>query len=377
MLRLKIKERADWQQKVDALGFFYHSTPEGAYWNESAAYSFSKDEINLIEKSTEELHGLCMEAVNFIVRNDRFEQLRIPQMYIPLIIRSWGRGDPSLYGRFDLQFDGRNPPKMLEYNADTPTSLLEASVVQWRWMSEAFPHCDQFNSIHEKLIAGWKKIGKTTGLIHFACFTEVPEDLGNLEYLRDTAIEAGFGTALVDITEICWDDLKQCFVDPQGRTIETLFKLYPWEWLLEDEFAPYLLNDKLKIIEPAWKVLLSNKGILPILWELFPNHPNLLPAYYKREQLLSESIVRKPFFSREGANIRIEKPEQIITTDGPYQEQGEIFQSYAPLAKYDGNHAVIGSWVVGGQAAGMGIREDRGLITGNLSRFVPHFCEKY
>ena len=45
----------------------------------------------------------------------------------------------------------------------------------------------------------------------------------------------------------------------------------------------------------------------------------------------------------------------------------------APLPDFDGHHPVIGSWVIANQAAGIGIREDTSPITGNNSRFVPHY----
>jgi glutathionylspermidine synthase len=155
--------------------------------------------------------------------------------------------------------------------------------------------------------------------------------------------------------------------------------LYPWEWMINEAFAEPLkwTNGHVQWIEPAWKMVLSNKGILPILWELFPDHPNLLPAY--REDYLfppGTEYVQKPLLSREGANVTLHsawRPE--IATTGDYGEEGFVFQEYAPLPEFDGWHPVIGSWVIGGEAAGMGIRESRTIITDNLSRFVPHLID--
>ncbi len=74
-----------------------------------------------------------------------------------------------LYGRFDFAYDGRNI-KMLEYNADTPTGLLEASVAQWLWIEQVsgIANRDQFNSIHEDLIKRWKTILPRGSHVHFA-----------------------------------------------------------------------------------------------------------------------------------------------------------------------------------------------------------------
>ena len=59
---------------------------------------------------------------------------------------------PSIYGRFDLRYDGAGPAKLLEYNADTPTTLLEASILQWNWLKDTHEGDDQWNSLHEKLV---------------------------------------------------------------------------------------------------------------------------------------------------------------------------------------------------------------------------------
>src|SRR3954463_5659217 len=152
MQRIEIEPRADWKEKVEKLGFVFH-TAEDLYWNESAYYEFTRTEVDELEKATNELHRICLEAVQRVLDENLFGRLKIPHSFVPLIKNSWEREDLSLYGRFDLFYDGKHQPKMYEYNADTPTSLLEASVIQWYWLEDKFPRDDQFNSIHEKLIA--------------------------------------------------------------------------------------------------------------------------------------------------------------------------------------------------------------------------------
>jgi glutathionylspermidine synthase len=153
-----------------------------------------------------------------------------------------------------------------------------------------------------------------------------------------------------------------------------MFKLYPWEWLFRESFGQYLLTAPLQLIEPAWKIILSNKAILPILWELFPEHPNLLPAYYDSSNL-SHPYISKPIFAREGANITIYHGDKQDYSSGNYDEEPLIYQAYCPLPKFDDVYPVIGSWVIGGKAGGIGIREDSSPITQNSSCFVPHYYE--
>lgn len=373
MQRIGIKPRDGWREKVESVGMLYHTIDGETYWDESACYRFTSREIDLLDLATAELQSLCIEAAEAVIRRGLFSRLGIPDHAVPGIVASWELDEPSLYGRFDLAWNGTGAPKLLEYNADTPTSLLEASVVQWFWLKETHPEADQFNSLHEKLIAFWKNwpyLQRDT--IHFSCAGGSLEDLGNLEYLRDTAVQGGFDTRRLFIEEIGWDHSRGRFVDLDDEQIRLLFKLYPWEWMVREEFGRFIAGAGVRIIEPAWKMVLSTKGILPILWELFEGHPNLLPASFA-DRPLSGDFVKKPLLSREGENVEIHRGGEVFGTPGSYGAEGYVYQRYAPLPEFDGNYPVIGSWVIGGEPAGIGIREDRSEITTNGSRFVPHY----
>jgi glutathionylspermidine synthase len=280
-----------------------------------------------------------------------------------------------MVGRFDLAYDGWNPPKLLEYNADTPTALLEMAVAQWFWMKDVIIGADQFNSAHEKLIDAWKALGSRMppgSTLHFARSEEDPEDYATSEYLRDTCVQAGIGTKTLRVEDIGWNG--QVFTDLEEQPIQFIHKLYPWEWMVREAFGQHILTDQTGFLEPPWKMILSNKGILPILWQLFPDHPNLLPAYFDEfAPQLGLQYVRKPLYSREGSNVSLIGPDLGQKTEGSYGEEGHVYQAYSKLPVNDGQHAVIGSWVIAGQPAGIGVREDPSPITHNLSRFVPHY----
>jgi glutathionylspermidine synthase len=377
MQREPITPRAGWQQQLEAVGFYFHSL-DGTYWDESACYRFSSAEIDVLERAAADLHEMCLGAVDAIIERGLFKRFAVDDAFAEYITASWRANAPSLYGRFDLRYDGRSPPKLLEYNADTPTSLIEAAVAQWNWLQGARPHSDQFNSLHEKLIARWQEIRSTlpgvAPLVHFACVRESEEDFGNLEYLRDTALQAGIDARSVYVQDIGWHDTQCAFVDLEARPIRTLFKLYPWEWMMREQFGPFVLRSGVQFIEPPWKVLLSCKAILPVLWELYPNHENLLPAYFDGDRL-GERFVRKPIYSREGANVEVHGPRGVFAQPGTYGAEGYVYQAYAPLPEFAGNYPVIGCWIIGAEPAGMGIREDKTPITGNTSRFVPHYFD--
>jgi len=375
MQRERLVPRNDWQRKVEELGFQFHTIDGEVYWDERACYRFTAAEVDKLELATGELQSRCIEAVERVISKHDYARFAIPEPFHALIERSWDEDEKSLYGRFDLSWDGSGEPRMLEYNADTPTALLEASVVQWYWLQDVQRKADQFNSIHEKLIERWKEMRNALpadGRVYFTCDASSPEDQGNLDYLRDTAIQAGLLAPAIDIAEIGWDG--QRFVDLEARAMGVLFKLYPWEWMVREQFGEHLLGRALRVIEPAWKMLLSNKAILPILWEMFPGHPNLLAASFEPGRFKTD-FVKKPLYSREGANVSITSGGKTLEAPGEYGEEGFIWQAYHELPRFDGNYTVIGSWIVGEEPAGIGIREDASPITRNSSRFVPHYFE--
>ncbi len=391
MERKKFPERPNWVEECKKVGFDFCNIPslDGSwYWSEGVGYELTLKQVDQLDDATNELHAMCMEAVrSIIVSGDYPKEFHLNDVAKVIIEQSWKRGDKHLYGRFDLAFDGR-AIKMLEYNADTPTSLLEASVVQWNWIEQVagIPNRDQFNSIHEKLIERWKEVGMSIAVqprIHFCGTREAGrEDWGNLEYLMDTATQAGIDATELTIEDIGWDG--KGFIDLENRSIVGAFKLYPWEWMIGvDEYSAHLPQASTRWIEPPWKMLLSNKAILPILWQRHEGHPLLLPARYDNGQPPSSGKwVRKPILAREGANVTLVEHGKSASLSGSefnpeYDKNGYVLQQWVDLPHNDGFRPLVGSWVIGDQAAGIGIREDVNVVTGNDSHFIPHyFVEK-
>lgn len=376
MKRNKIEPRNNWQNKVEELGFGFHTT-NLPYWDESAYYSFSLNEIEEIERVTLELWDLCLEAVQFVIDEKLYDKFHIPGWMIPHIERSWHEDHPSIYGRFDFGYDGKNL-KMFEFNADTPTSLFEAGIVQWYWLEDFDSSKDQFNSIHEKLAGTWEYLKPYfyDSPLYFTCVKRNLEDLTTVEYLRDCAIQGGFDTKLIMLDDIGWDENAKLFVDLDDNPIKNIFKLYPWEFMVNESFGKNIIEDKLKSlwIEPSWKMILSNKAILPILWGLNPKHPNLLKSEF--DNFGMKNYVKKPILSREGANITIYRNDQVLDqTTGQYGTEGYVYQELFEIPNFDGNFPIIGSWVIGQEAGGIGIRENDSLITNNNSRFIPHLID--
>lgn len=406
MEKRHLPERPGWRDEALKLGFTFADMEGEPYWDETSAYRFTLREIEAdLEIPATELDALCREAVAQAVADEFWlDRMGIPPEQRDFIADSWRRGEPALYGRMDLAYDGQGAAKLLEYNADTPTALYESASFQWLWLEQQQalgvlgPDTDQFNSIHEALVERFAEICAPAEEVHFAADPANPEDYATVETLAWAAREAGLGAHFTALSAIGLSDDGQ-FADAESRVIGTLFKLYPWEDMLRDAFAAHLQASGTRFIEPPWKALVSNKAILPLLWQIAPGHPNLLPAFFledvadaltggspaaavaqafaKAEAQLSAGHVTKPIFSREGAGVTLIRPGEapLTTPDDSYSHHPMVVQALASLPEFDGYHPVIGAWIIGERCRGLGIREDRSRITHNLSRFKPHFIE--
>ena len=399
MRKVEGVERADWQARAEAAGFAFHTMHGEPYWDETSAYAFTLDEIEArLEDPSTALHAMVREAVDRVAGDEAaMARLGVPEARMDLVAGSWRDGEPELYGRMDLAYDGRGPARLLEYNADTPTSLYETGHVQWDWLEGAraagtIPAgADQLNRLQEALTERFRAICAPGEDLHFAAVAGVAEDYATVETMAYAARDAGLGAHYVDMGAIGVDP-SGLLVDGEARVIGTLFKLYPWEDLLRDEAADALAGSGTRFLEPPWKALVSNKGILAVLWEMFEGHPNLLPAFFAEEAsrgsagweravaagAFAHGTVRKPLVSREGAGVRIAGPDGAAieaSANAAYDHHPTVLQAYAPLPEMGGFFPVMGTWIVGEACVALGIREDRSRITQDLSRFKPHYIE--
>lgn len=389
MLRIPCAERPNWQALAHEFGFQFHTMYGEKYWDESAYYQFTLKQIEEdLEAPTEEIHQLCLAVVDRVVNDEALlRTFAIPEQHWDLIKQSWQNGDPSLYSRLDFAYDGKSHAKLYENNADTPTSVYETGFWQWLWLENNVDNqliskrADQFNSLQEKLVNRFIELHALTPgrILHFACCKDTEEDRGTVQYLEDCATAAGLDCEFVYVEDIGINPQNK-FTDMKNQEITWMFKLYPWEFMFEDEYGAHLDKQNIRWLEPPWKAILSNKALLPMLWKMFPNHPNLLPAFFEDElhKVPSDmALVKKPIFSREGANISFTDAQGVISaqedrSDGPYGQEGFIYQQRCLLPQFEGNHTLIGSWLVDDQAAGISIREDANSITQDLSRYLPH-----
>lgn len=387
MRRVTCAPRDGWRETVEGQGLTYAvdrspGADGGIYWDETARYELTEAEVDELERVTAELHVMTIEAVRHMATDPVvLARHRLPDGAARLLAASVEAVDDSdqlsLYGRFDLAWDGQGQVKLLEYNADTPAGLVEAAVCQWMWLEDLHPDRDQWNLLHEYLVRAWSRLRLRTGVteVHFAVGQHEPtEDWATVAYLRDTAQESGLVALGITMEEIGWDHGAGRFVDLAGLPITHCFKMYPTEWMLAAPFGSYVLSgaSTTRWIEPAWKLLAGSKALLPVLWQLFPDHPNLLRAHFDHPHGMP-AYAAKPLFGWEGDGVRIVAPDGIEAARATHSAGQElVYQEYVRLPDFEGNRPVLGTWVVDGKPAGLGIRESVHLITDTRARFVPH-----
>lgn len=389
-------QRPNFQEELEKIGFNYWNLPSGPdakpYWQEGVCYGLSETQVDKILDATQELHDMSLEMVSTIVKSGDYpDYFSLTDNCKALIEQSWNRGDKSFYGRFDLVFDGKDEIKMLEYNGDTPVSILECSVAQWEYIQQAEgipePLRIQYNMLDERMIETWKERYEPNTLIHFAASGGFRhEDWGNLTYIMDTALRAGMRVKEIKMQDIGLTDTG-VFVDLEDQHIQNCFKLYPWEWMMDEQFGASIHGSETQWLEPAWKMLLSNKAMLVKLWALYKGHPLLLESYAHESLVPDGKWAKKAIHGREGSNIfTFEKQGGEIILDAlaqgshlvpEYDKWGYMYQKWHKLPVYDGYRPIIGSWVIGDAACGMSIREDKNLVTGNDAFFASHIFVPY
>ncbi|GHF48421.1 glutathionylspermidine synthase [Deinococcus metalli] len=385
MRRLTFAPRPGWEERLRDVGFtWYAATPEHPvpYWGEDVAYAFTPAEIEVIRTASQDLTRLVLDATGHAIETGRLAELGIPAFLHAAVRESWERDDPSVYMRLDIAYDGQTVT-LLEVNAQTPTSLVEAAVCQWQWLDDRRARGElpagaaQWNTIHEGLGEQWAHVVRARGVghVHFSA-AEVDEDIATVTYLRDLAEAAGASTTYLSVAQLGTSPDADTLLDTFSLPIRHLLWLWPFEFAWDSPDAAFLASTRTRFIEPLWKAVTGSKGLLALLHELNPGHPNLLPATLA-PGALGGDVVRKPLYSREGQNVQL--PGQPVTA-GDYAGLPVVEQAYTHLPTFDApdgpRYPVLGVWIAGDEVCGLGIREGRGRVTDNRATFAPHVILK-
>lgn len=378
---------------LESIGFGWHTDLDGSRYISNELVSITQDEAEAFYEATNELYDMYVAAAEYVINNDLFHELGIPFNLVDIIKSSWENDVHwHLYGRFDLAggIDGK-PIKLIEFNADTPTSLFETAIIQWAMLK--FNNLDeaaQFNDVYEALVENFKRLitleEDTSRFdeyyegwkILFSSIAGSVEDENTTRLLEAAARDAGFECDFAFVNEVSFDDENGIFWN--GQNWEYWFKLIPWEMIAIDESDLALIikniikNQKAIILNPAYTLLFQSKGIMKILWDLYPNHPLLLESSF--EPLNGKKQVKKPFLAREGANVSIINSDGSIEiqNDGEYANGKFLYQEFADFAKDENGNSYQAGMFFAFEGCALGFRKGKDIID-NYSKFVGHIIE--
>lgn len=378
---------------LESIGFTWHTNSDNQNYINDKIVKITEKEANAYYEAAETLYDMYVNAAQYVIDNNLFHEIGIPFNLIEAIKLSWENDVHwHLYGRFDLAGGiDNNPIKLIEFNADTPTLFFETAIMQWALLkANKLNEEMQFNSLYEsvkenfrrlitlqestqnfeELYDGWK--------ILFSCVEGSLEDENTTKLLCHIAKEAGFEANFAYVHEVEFSDNDGVIFN--GENYEYWFKLIPWESIAVDEGELALIltniikNQKAIILNPAYTLLFQSKGIMKILWDLYPNHPLLLET--KFTPLENKKCVKKPFLGREGSNIQIiEKNGQTsFQTDGEYENQRAIYQEYANFNEDENKEKYQAGLFFAYEGCGLGFRISK-QIHDDFSKFVGHYIE--
>ena len=388
----KLKPLTD--EYLESIGFIWHTDSDNSSYVSDEIVVISEDEANAFYEATNELYDMFAQAGQYVIDNDLFHEINIPFNLVEMIKESWENDVHwHLYSRFDLAggIDGK-PIKMIEFNADTPTSLFETAIIQWAMLkANGLDEASQFNNIYDALKDNFKRIitldtdvekfeeyyANLGWKILFSSISSSSEDINTTKLLEHIANEAGFNTDFEFIENVQFSD-DGIFKDEES--FEFWFKLIPWENIaIEESELALILTEIIKekraiIFNPAYSLMFQSKGFMKVLWDLYPNHPLLLETSF--EPLENKKQVEKRCFGREGANTKIINSDGSIDvqTDGDYEGHKAIYQEYVELPTDSMGNSYQAGVFYAYEACGLGFRRGEKILN-NMSKFVGHIIK--
>lgn len=378
---------------LDELGFTWHTDKDGTKYVNNELVVITQDEAEAYYQAANTIYDMYVEAAEYVIENNLFFELGIPFNLVDMIKKSWENDVHwHIYGRFDLAggIDGK-PIKLIEFNADTPTALFETALLQWALLKQNnMDENKQFNNVYEAIQDNFKRLitlfdDTSTFSEHYdgwkILFSSVEgndEEEATTRLLQQIATDAGFNTGYEFLQNVTFDE--NGIYDANGIEYEYWFKLYPWEDISHDEpelattLNTIMQNQKAIILNPAYTLLFQSKGMLKILYDLFPDSPYLLKT--SNEPLQGIKHVEKTMFGREGANTKIIDADgnTKAQTDGPYDNYKKVYQEYVEFAKDENDKKYQSGVFFAYEACGLSFRKG-GEILDNMSKFVGHVIE--
>ncbi|MFJ5758640.1 glutathionylspermidine synthase family protein [Neobacillus sp. NPDC093182] len=396
---------------------FYSQFPDfwsnlyGSEYSLYHVYSITEQTHTLLKDATERMGRVFFKTAGLLrsLEDEQLLELGFPAASLPFL-RIKSLFPESVISRFDFALTS-NGVKMLEFNADTPTFIVECFQINGKACSE-FGLCNP-NENQERLLAS----GITKAVLESAKGYESPnvvftahrdhiEDWNTTAYLSQLC---NVPNQIIPLSNLHITD--GALLDSNGVPIDVLYRqTYPLEHLLEDrdptsgdlvgvELLRLAKDRKLSIVNPVSAFLLQPKSIQCLIWGLAENDgfytkeeqdwikTYMLPTYLEADGFSgTAAYVQKPSFGREGDTITIWDTYSKVDAQNPFQTYNHelpVYQSYVPLPVValetekgiEELSLVFGSFLIAGKPSSIGIRAG-GKITGNESYFLPVGIEK-
>lgn len=323
MIRHSIEARPNFSERLAWFGIGYAAPANRVGWNETVCYEMRQDEADTIYQLTNELYLLMIDATDRFFEKDIYHDFGYSIEQTRTLLSSWENGDylPTLFTCFDFEWCENSTPQLVGVAGQTPELLLESAVAQWDWARDRVPWALQFNTIEERLLALWKEYRYAGRTIHLGYAAGEITQFLTAEYLQRVAQYAGVETVILSYCEITHDPATDKYFDRSGRQIDLLINLGQPDKIAGKALSEVYRCSEVCLCEPFWKTLWSHPQWVSYLKENFP-HPAI------RQQFRPGSVIDK--------------------------------------------RVTYASWIVAGQACGVGITEHTQRDDHDVVQFIPH-----
>lgn len=370
-------------------------------------YIISEEFRKEISIATEKLGKVFSKTVTYVqnCHDQIFEMLGIPKEAHEAIRNAVFSDIVTTVGRFDFALT-QEGLKMLEFNADTPTSIVEAFYVN----NEACQFFGLDNPNHMldlnietaflKILRQYQKLGYSTDTIVFSALGWHDEDRVTTEFLLQ---KSGLNGKFIPLEDLRVYEDRLCYWENGPQPIDVWYRLHALEKLAEEKDSDgyptgahvidLVARKKLALINPPSAFIAQTKALQALIWNLHEmkefyteqEHETIskymLPTYMENNFLGVHSFVVKPVYGREGGAVSLFTADgTLITSDKEesYWDQPMIYQQKAELEEIEVNtlngafkgRGLWGSFLIGGHSSGICLRVGE-LITGNLSYYLP------
>lgn len=398
MKRVKMVPREDADDRARRTGVFMiektlHNGLIHRTWDENSGYVLTKEEVDVLLKTVSPIIDMSREAVDFLLDGE-WGTFGISPHVFNLIRESFDNREPELFTRYDFAYMADETLKLVGIEADAPRFLIETAHTQRAWLLDTFENkvknrkVTQLNSIPEMTIKAFQhlqKINKNKNIHIFTGSDDRGEDWLTSAYIKGLIHSAGWIPYAARMKGLHWNKETHKWADEKDTQVMSFYKHYPWELLLSSAISKPITeyyNDFNNSFEPAWKMMMSIRAMLPALYYLYPDSEILSPSKLDDHLGLGSDIVVSTILPSVSRNEMGRMKGRDFTSWGEnmknFSNQNTLAYRRLEIPKRyrdtSGGYRFpfISVFTVGGHLSGIGVRESRLPLLGSHTTFKPH-----